>query len=213
MHKSTFEPHMRQAIIARTPSHRSKGFGFVTFRAKEGARLALSNPNPRLDGRILLCKLAALGRLQNAVAKQTQQAPVPMQQQIQQQLSQTHQQQHVDLLNLTMPQSAPPMDTPFAAPPLWSTAAFDVPPQSAPPQSADAFFAMPPATAQYPEPLLSAFTQRATPASDATQASIWSLGSRASAPVDLMPWSALDTRAAPRSLSDPPADSDYPLRF
>ena len=201
-----------QAIIARTPSHRSKGFGFVTFRAKEGARLALSNPNPRLDGRILLCKLAALGRLQNAVAKQTQQPPVPMQQQIQQQLSQTHQQQHVDLLSMALPQSAPPIDAPFATPALWSSTGFDVPPpQSAPPQSADAFFAMPQASTLYAEPVLGPFAQRTTPVSDTTQPSIWSLGSRASAPLDAMQgWGSL---AGPRSLSDPAVDSDFSLRF
>jgi hypothetical protein len=52
-----------QAVIARTPSRRSKGYGFVTFGTKEAAARALATPHIRLDGRMLLCKLAALGRI------------------------------------------------------------------------------------------------------------------------------------------------------
>ena len=215
----------RQAIIARTPSHRSKGFGFVTFRTKEGAQLALTNPNPRLDGRILLCKLAALGRLQSQQAKQQQQ-----QQQIQQQMKQMPQgmpMQQQPMMgaygppsmlgqplsvpdtphpsNMTTP--LPAIDAQFAAPTaaassLWAPSPFDM--LSSQSQSADAFFAGPPSTFAQRDPLTASFT----PTSDNTLLSIWSAsgnssggGADRSADVN-MAWSTGEPQAPLRSQSE-----------
>ncbi|KAM7525037.1 hypothetical protein LguiA_014939 [Lonicera macranthoides] len=48
-------------VITDKNTGKSKGYGFVTFRHIDGAILALKEPNKKIDGRITVAQLAALG--------------------------------------------------------------------------------------------------------------------------------------------------------
>ncbi|KAL5777227.1 hypothetical protein ACOSP7_010153 [Xanthoceras sorbifolium] len=53
---------LEAVIITDKNTGKSKGYGFVTFRAPESARRACENPNPMIDGRKANCNIASLGR-------------------------------------------------------------------------------------------------------------------------------------------------------
>jgi len=53
---------MEAAVIRDRTTQKSKGYGFVTFSAKESAEAAVFEANPMIDGRKANCNLAAFGK-------------------------------------------------------------------------------------------------------------------------------------------------------
>ncbi|CAO1947614.1 unnamed protein product [Urochloa humidicola] len=54
--------HILEAVVITDRlTGRSKGYGFVTFREAEAARLAVQDPNPTIAGRRANCNIASLG--------------------------------------------------------------------------------------------------------------------------------------------------------
>jgi len=53
---------LEAVVITDRTTGRSKGYGFVTFRDPESARMACMDPYPVIDGRRANCNLAILGR-------------------------------------------------------------------------------------------------------------------------------------------------------
>lgn len=55
---SQYGPILEAAVISDRDTGRSKGYGFVTFQAGEGARAALVQPDKYIDGRLTSCNYA-----------------------------------------------------------------------------------------------------------------------------------------------------------
>ncbi|CAA7400975.1 unnamed protein product [Spirodela intermedia] len=61
-HFDRFGEILEAVIITDKSTGRSKGYGFVTFREADSAKLACEEPNPVIDGRRANCNIASLGR-------------------------------------------------------------------------------------------------------------------------------------------------------
>ncbi|KAF8658444.1 hypothetical protein HU200_058895 [Digitaria exilis] len=61
-HFEVYGDIMEAVVITDRTTGRSKGYGFVTFRDPESARMACMDPYPVIDGRRANCNLAILGR-------------------------------------------------------------------------------------------------------------------------------------------------------
>ncbi|EHA8588267.1 RNA-binding protein 24 [Cocos nucifera] len=53
---------LEAVIITDKNTGRSKGYGFVTFRDPDSARLSVADPNPVIGGRRANCNIASMGR-------------------------------------------------------------------------------------------------------------------------------------------------------
>ncbi|TVU08208.1 hypothetical protein EJB05_41602 [Eragrostis curvula] len=61
-HFEVYGDILEAVVITDRATGRSKGYGFVTFRDPESARMACMDPYPVIDGRRANCNLAILGR-------------------------------------------------------------------------------------------------------------------------------------------------------
>ncbi|KAL6873475.1 hypothetical protein ACP4OV_013557 [Aristida adscensionis] len=61
-HFEAYGDILEAVVITDRATGRSKGYGFVTFRDPESARMACMDPYPMIDGRRANCNLAILGR-------------------------------------------------------------------------------------------------------------------------------------------------------
>ncbi|KAG8075255.1 hypothetical protein GUJ93_ZPchr0006g44127 [Zizania palustris] len=61
-HFEAYGDILEAVVITDRSTGRSKGYGFVTFRDPESARMACMDPYPVIDGRRANCNLAILGR-------------------------------------------------------------------------------------------------------------------------------------------------------
>ncbi|XP_066370977.1 uncharacterized protein [Miscanthus floridulus] len=61
-HFEVYGDILEAVVITDRATGRSKGYGFVTFRDAESARMACMDPYPVIDGRRANCNLAILGR-------------------------------------------------------------------------------------------------------------------------------------------------------
>lgn len=61
-HFEAYGDILEAVVITDRATGRSKGYGFVTFRDPESARMACMDPYPVIDGRRANCNLAILGR-------------------------------------------------------------------------------------------------------------------------------------------------------
>ncbi|XXG77500.1 hypothetical protein AAC387_Pa08g1644 [Persea americana] len=67
-HFSFFGEIDEAIVILDRATGKSKGFGFVTFKHIDGALLALKEPSKKIDGRMTVAQLAAVGSTANAPA-------------------------------------------------------------------------------------------------------------------------------------------------
>ncbi|KAF2927626.1 hypothetical protein DAI22_06g218503 [Oryza sativa Japonica Group] len=61
-HFEAYGEILEAVVITDRATGRSKGYGFVTFRDPDSARMACMDPYPVIDGRRANCNLAILGR-------------------------------------------------------------------------------------------------------------------------------------------------------